>query len=231
MRFWRRKRRKMAKFNANALPAPTRISVARSIEEGVLLAEYSTRMQAKNQVIMGALRGEGTFDAEHYAGLVRDNLARLAAEATEQAVRVREVREDARGAQGLSEGHHDYRSGDVGNLLVRERSSAGLAAKLDELRADDDFVHGVVEAARLAAWDEVGDVVVSTLAEQNAPVDLGENYAEERLVRMQLLQLEDLQDLATERRAHGTRSSVGAASSLNPPDDDGAMPAGGEAAV
>ncbi|HEY9423598.1 MAG TPA: hypothetical protein VIP54_02270 [Microterricola sp.] len=199
MRFWR-KRRKMAKFDPSALPAPKRISLDRAVEEGLLLAEYATRMETKNQVIIGALRGDRDFDVERYAGVVRANLARLAEEAHDQALRIGGERRHARESPGLAKGHHDYRRSDVSNLQMREKSYSGLAAKLIELSADDEYVNGIVEAARAAAWDEVGDVVVSTLAEQQEPVDLGENYEEERLIRMQLLQMEDLEELATQRR-------------------------------
>lgn len=217
MRVWR-KRRKMAKFDPSALPAPKRISLDRAIEEGLLLAEYATRMETKNQVIIGALRGDRDFDAERYAGVVRANLARLAEEAQDQALRIGGERRHARDSPGLARGHHDYRRSDVSNLQLREQSYSGLAAKLIELSADDDYVNGIVEAARAAAWEEVGDVVVSTLAEQQEPIDLGENYAEERLIRMQLLQMEDLEELATQRRhsAPNITSAAGAAEGAAP---------------
>ena len=217
MRFWR-KRRKMAKFDPSALPAPKRISLDRAIDEGLLLAEYATRMETKNQVIVGALRGDRDFDVERYAEVVRANLARLAAEAHDQALRISGERRHARESPGLARGHHDYRRSDVSNLQLREQSYSGLAAKLIELSADDEYVNGIVEAARAAAWEEVGDVVVSTLAEQQEPADLGENYAEERLIRMQLLQMEDLEELATQRRhsAPNMTSAAGAAEGAAP---------------
>lgn len=207
--WFRRKRRKMAKFDASALPAPKKITLQRAIDEGVLLGEYATRMETKNQVIIGALRGDRTFDADRYAEVVRSTLTKLAAEAEDQAARIRSARLDARNSPGLAKGHHDYRRSDVQNLQLREQTYVGLAAKLAELRDDAEYVSGVVEAARVAAWEEVGDVVVSTLAEQNAPVDLGDNYEEERLIRMQLLQLEDLEELATERRHSTARAQAG----------------------
>ncbi|SDT17774.1 hypothetical protein SAMN04489834_3007 [Microterricola viridarii] len=200
--WFRRKRRKMAKFDASKLPAPRRITRERAVDEGVLLAEYATRMETKNQVIIGALRGDRDFDAERYAEVVRENLAKLAEEASEQAQRIRAARLAAKSTSGLASGHHDYRRSDVQNLLLREETYSGLAQRLTELRENREYVDGVVEAAKKAAWDEVGNVVVSTLAAQNEPVDLGENYDEERHARMQLLQLEDLQELATERRHH-----------------------------
>ncbi|AMB59208.1 hypothetical protein [Microterricola viridarii] len=200
--WFRRKRRKMAKFDAKRLPAPRRITRERAIDEGVLLAEYATRMETKNQVIIGALRGDRVFDADRYAQVVRDNLAKLAEEASEQAQRIRAARLAARESSGLASGHHDYRRSDVQNLQLREETYSGLANRLAELRNNTEYVAGVVEAAKVAAWDEVGGVVVSTLAAENEPVDLGDNYAEERHARMQLLQLEDLQELATERRHH-----------------------------
>ncbi len=195
-----RKRRKMAKFDASALPRPTRITLERAVDEGVLLAEYATRMDAKNDLIIGALRGDDAFDAAHCAEVVRASLAKLADEARDQAERIRAARVTARDTSGMSVGHHDYRRGDLSNLRLREETYSALADRLYELRDDEQHVNSVVDSARMAAWDEVGDVVVSTLAEHNAPIDLGENYEEERLVRMQLLQLEDLADLATERR-------------------------------
>lgn len=208
MWFWR-KRRKMAKFDASALPAPKKITLQRAIDEGVLLAEYATRMETKNQLIIGALRGDTTFEPEIYAEVVRASLTKLAAEAEDQASRIRNARLEARNSPGVAKGHHDYRRGDVSNLQLREQTYLGLAAKLSELRDDSEYVSGVVEAARKAAWEEVGDVVVSTLAEQNSPLDLGDNYEEERLIRMQLLQLEDLEELATERRHSTARAQAG----------------------
>lgn len=209
--WFRRKRRKMAKFDASKLPAPRRITLERAVDEGVLLAEYATRMETKNQMIIGALRGDREFDAERYAEVVRANLAKLAEEASEQAQRIRTARLAARESPGLASGHHDYRRSDVQNLQLREETYSGLAQRLTTLRGNPEYVAGVVEAAKVTAWDEVGNVVVSTLAAENEPVDLGDNYAEERHARMQLLQLEDLQELATERRHHAAAEAGAAA--------------------
>ena len=74
---------------------------------------------------------------------------------------------------------------------VASKVSDILADRLEELADDDGYLHGVVDAARNAAWDEIGASIEAKLARRPELED-PETYRAQRDHRIQQLLSVDL---------------------------------------
>ena len=69
-------------------PIQIRRAVEEEADEGLLLAEYATRMRLKNRIIVDTVTAEGSIDPEAWADEVRLVLGRLRLEAEGSARRM-----------------------------------------------------------------------------------------------------------------------------------------------
>jgi hypothetical protein len=194
---WFRRRRKgtrrLKPFDEASLPTSEQATLEEATDEGLMLAEYATRMAVRNQIVIGALTDEASYDPARYAAVAREALASLENEAAQAAERLADERRWASTTVGEPEHIHDYRSADDVNLEHRERLSIAMADRLRKWAADDERVAALVESARQDAWREVGSAIQESLVRAWIPVD--DAYRREREKRMQLLVTEDLPEL------------------------------------
>ena len=93
----------------------------------------------------------------------------------------------------------DYRSADIDNLDHRERLSLSVADSLRHRARDEQYLAALVDDARRDAWRELSQSIEETL--DRAPrIDADdEEYRRDRSVRMALVVVDDLAQLAAER--------------------------------
>jgi hypothetical protein len=184
VKFFRRtrRRRKWTPFDESTLPEHEAATVEESTSEGLMLAEYASRMRVKNAIIVGVLTRRESYSAEDYVGDAAAALEHLAAEFNAAQERIGGELRAIENLRGSAEHAHDYRLGDSANLKHRR---AVLQALVDALRARrDDRGHllDLVEAARKDAWADMAREVGETLDRSNIIVD--ENYERDRARRM-----------------------------------------------
>jgi hypothetical protein len=199
---WFRRRRRsrvvLRPFDENALPVPEPLSLADAVDEGLLLAEYASRMRLKNRIVIGTLTENAPYAATRYLDEAREALDVLASEAEDVAERIAEERRWSATLGGNAEHVHDYRSADMANLRRREELSEAMALSLRERAEDESFLRGLVERARAAAWDDIAASIEDRLERRRIPVDA--KYLRERERRIRLFLSEDLAQLWTAPR-------------------------------
>lgn len=199
------------------------------VAEGLYIASAATRLSLKNRMLMHILaEGEG-FDVERYVPEARQTLLELADEADADAARAERERKHARGRFTESDGTHDYRSRDVGNLRRRRKQSQHVARELRARAADDEEVRKLILDARDAAWAEVAKNIDRTLRIEAARPDLEPDYDRMRIARMQALRLVDLPQLRSRRRSIAKQQELreqGVVPELIAPDPSGSFDPG-----
>lgn len=202
MRIWRRRKRKrFAPFDRDALPEVAPLTFDETFSEGLLVAESAGRMALKNRIIVMALRGDEPFDADRAAASAREVLLELVQEMDEVAEWSAAERESAAQREGRSAHQHDYHRADAWNLRMRERVNAALAERLGELRADPEYLAAFAERARQDAWSEIAGEIDARLEREWPEIEVDETYLRERDERMRDLTLDLERDLrATVRR-------------------------------
>lgn len=180
----------MKPFDAKALPKPPRPTLQGALGEGLMLAEYASRMSVKNDIEIGALTGNERYDAERYRATARNALLALAEESGEAAERIGRQRRWAAYLDGHAEHIHDYHPADEVNLERREELSGVLADALRERADDDDYLSTLVERAREDAWAEIAAEITGSLRATHITVDT--DYLRDRDERMRRLVAEDL---------------------------------------
>ncbi|WP_156364167.1 hypothetical protein [Curtobacterium sp. Leaf261] len=156
----------------------------RSVDEGFLIAKFAVTIAVANHIIRNALQQHETFDPLAVAQTTRDELLRMAAEQTDGAERMREIRATAQKAKGRSKHQHDYRRGDDLKLRTREATYEELAAAMTRGVDDQAFIDGIVIAARERAWDDIGTTVVGRLGWAQRPAEDYEIGRDERVRQM-----------------------------------------------
>jgi hypothetical protein len=182
----------------------------RSVDEGFLIARSAITIAVANRIIRNALQDHERFDADRIAGAAREELGRMAAEQTDEAERMRDIRAKAEKAKGRAKHQHDYRRGDDHKLRIREAAYTELAATMLRSAEDPTFVDTVVIAARQRAWDDIGATVVGRLGWAQRPT---EGYEIGRDDRLQQMLDEDFAALVAEHE--------GAADATTDTSDDG----------
>ncbi|TAM71694.1 MAG: hypothetical protein EPN48_01130 [Microbacteriaceae bacterium] len=199
---WFRRRRRprlvVKPFDEAALPRPDPVNLAAAVDEGLLLAEYASRMRLKNRIEIGVLTEDASFSAEHYLDDSREALDELATEAEEVAERIAGERRWSASLEGDAEHVHDYRAADITNLRRREELSEAMATALRERASDAGFLLALIERARAAAWGDIAASIEDTLERRRIPVDA--RYLRERAQRIRLFVAEDLARLAARKR-------------------------------
>lgn len=136
-------------------PIHTRRAIEDEATEGMLLAEYATRMRLKNRIIVDTVRAEGSVDPEPWADEVRLVLGSLRVEAELSARRMEQEEGLARLTDGSARHEHDYRALDADNLDRRRRVYRLVARRLLSWENDRAQVAALLDAARQDAHEEI----------------------------------------------------------------------------
>lgn len=197
--FRRRRKLKMEPYDPDENPSRDPVSVEEAAEEGLMLAQYASRMALKNRVLMDGLTANVPFDLSHYSLIAAAELEKLAHESEVAAERLRGIAADATSVGGRSDHVHDYRSADIDNLDYRERLSLLVARSLRRRARDDQYLAGLVDDARQDAWRELAQSIEETLDRAPRLEANDDEYRRDRSVRMALVIVDDLARLAEER--------------------------------
>lgn len=174
-------------------PEPTvPLPVEDIAEEGVLIAASAVRMAVKNRQIVRALRDRDDYSENAAMKAAREVFRALAREKRDEVARLDDIIEYSRDRPGRAQHQTDYRKGDAELLERREQVSDILADRLDELAEDDDYVRGIVHAARDAAWDEIGSSIQAQLSRRPELEAGTREYREHRERRLRDLVTVDL---------------------------------------
>jgi hypothetical protein len=136
-------------------PHQVRRAIEEEASEGLLLAEYATRMRLKNRIIVDTVRAEGAVDPEAWADEVRLVLGGLRLEAEASARRMEQEAGVARLLEGSAQHEHDYRVSDADNLDRRRRVYRLVARRLLSWENDAAQVAALLDAARQDAHEEI----------------------------------------------------------------------------
>lgn len=143
------------------------IHVRRAIDdeagEGLLLAEYATRMRLKNRIIVDTVTAQGSVDPEAWADEVRLVLGGLRIEAEGSARRMEQEASVAKLTLGSAVHEHDYRISDTDNLDRRRRVYRLVARRLLSWENDPAQVAALLEAARHDAQEEIDAALTRAL--------------------------------------------------------------------
>jgi hypothetical protein len=199
---WFRKRAtkpSMRPFDENALVSPEPASLDQSVEEGMLLADYATRMAVKNHIVIDTIQEGNDFDPTRHTDQAAEMLRELADEQDQVSARSAEAWLAVAGRGGDALHPHDYRDVDAANLLRRDESATALANALRERADSEEELLAIVERARKDAWDEVGHAIEASLDAFSGAEALKANYEAERPGRLRLLIQRDLARLEEQR--------------------------------
>jgi hypothetical protein len=174
-------------------PEPTDPVPAGDIaEEGVLIAASAVRMAVKNRQIVRALRDRADYSEKAAVAAAREVFRQLAREKRDEIERIDDILEVARDRPGRAIHQTDYRRGDTEHLEKREEVSEILADRLDELAEDDGYLHGIVDRARDAAWDEIAASIIAKLLRRPELEASTRDYQDQRASRIRELVKVDL---------------------------------------
>lgn len=189
-------------FDEDALPEPAAPTLEQTVDEGMLLAEYATRMAVKNHIVVDTLQYGNDFDPARHTGEAAHLLRELASEQGEAAGRIEADLEVAQGLRGDATHPHDYRDVDVTNLRLRRDAAVALASALRAKADSEDELLALVERGRVDAWDEVGRAIEAGLDAFSGVEALKDDYEREKPGRLKLLIWRDLARLQEERTGY-----------------------------
>lgn len=182
--------------------------------EGVAMAKQAAVMSLKNRILVSAHTTPDEFDVDEFIEDAREIVEGLAKESDDAAERTRADRQNAALLRGRPIHQHDYRRQDVDNLVLREESFAAVAARLREVKSDDERMRELVIRARDQAWAELAREMERSL-DRAALLEHGdEDYAEHRDERLREFMAIDLFRLQMESQRKRRRSR-------EPDDSDG----------
>jgi hypothetical protein len=186
-------------FDEHALPEATAPTLDHAVEEGMLLADYATRMAVKNHIVVDTIQEGHPFEPSRHAAQAAELLRELAAEQDAVAAHAAEVRVAVEGLGGDAQHPHDYRDVDVDNLALREDAAEALSTALLRKADSEPELLEIVDRARRDAWDEVASAITAGLDAFAGTEALKANYEAERPARLNLLIRRDLAKLEEER--------------------------------
>lgn len=199
---WFRKRAatpRVRPFDEDALTETAPPTLEQSVEEGMLLADYATRMAVKNHIVVDTIQQGNPFEPSRHTKQAAEMLEELADEQDQAAERAAEARRAVTGLLGDAMHPHDYRDVDVANLRLREEAARALADALRARASSESELLSIVERARADAWHEVGQAIEASLDAFSGAEALKANYEEERPGRLRLLIARDLAKLEEQR--------------------------------
>ena len=183
----------MRPFDESELPPVEPLSLDDAVSEGLMLAEYSSRMRLKNRIIVGVLTRPDSYDAKQYLDEARTALDVLVDEFDLDVDRIDRKLRVAVSIPGRAKHAHDYRSIDADNLRLREEVSSAVANALRAHRGNTTFLLDLIESARQDAWGEISRAIEEFLDRSTIVVDKA--YKRGRSGRIRLLVTEDLAKL------------------------------------
>ncbi|MEJ1231090.1 MAG: hypothetical protein WDM88_11385 [Galbitalea sp.] len=191
------------------LPAPAPgtvrpVSIERAVDEGLLIARAAVTMDAKNHIIVEAIREGHPFDLDDVVATVRRELMALARENAASAQRVQQLSIDVQTPRGAPDNSEGYQADDHPTLSKRGIIHVLLSSELERLSHDDEYVADIAERARLQAWSEVGDAIESRLL-TSLPPEPDRFYDEDREARIRALYNINLRALEKRARREGHR--------------------------
>jgi hypothetical protein len=189
-------------FDEGALPEPAAPTLEQSVEEGMLLAEYATRMAVKNHIVVDTIQYGNAYDPALHT---LEAAAMLRELASEQGVAAGRIEEELRASEGLggdATHPHDYRGADADNLRLRRDAALTLADALRAKADSQDELLALVERGREDAWDEVGRAIEAGLDAFSGVEALRADYEEQKPARLRLLIWRDLARLQEERTGY-----------------------------
>ncbi len=189
-------------FDEDALTAPPAPTLDQAVEEGMLLAEYATRMAVKNHIVVDTIQYGNDFDPQRHTGEAARILRELASEQGQAAGRIDEELAAATGVRGDATHPHDYRDVDLDNLGLRRSAALALAAQLREKADSPEQLLALVERGRQDAWDDVGTAIEAGLDALSGVEALRDDYEREKPARLKLLIWRDLAKLQEERTGY-----------------------------
>ena len=145
-------------------PLHLRRDIDEEAGEGLLLAEYATRMRLKNRIIVDTVSAQGAVDPEAWADDVRLALGGLRLEAEGSARRMEQEASVAKLTLGSAVHEHDYRVSDTDNLDRRRRVYRLVARRLLSWENDPAQVAALLEAARHDAQEEIDVALTRALS-------------------------------------------------------------------
>jgi hypothetical protein len=186
-------------------PIHVRRDIDEEAGEGLLLAEYATRMRLKNRIIVDTVTADGSVDPEAWADEVRLVLGGLRVEAEHSARRMEQESSVAKVTEGSAVHEHDYRVSDTDNLDRRRRVYRLVARRLLGWENDAAQVAALLESARRDAQDEIDAALTRALT--GDPVARVEDEGRLR-ERLRLIATVDLPALEAAVRGGGTAIPV-----------------------
>jgi hypothetical protein len=178
------------------------VSIERSVDEGVLIAQAAVAMDAKNYIIVEAIREGNRFNIDEVRARVKEELLELAEENADNANRLQQLSVDVQTPRGARDNSEGYESDDHPTLTKRAVIHMMLGAELERLCEDDEFVADLAERARVQAWAEVGGAIESRLIE-SASVTPDRFYEDDKDARIRALYNINLRALEKQAKRAG----------------------------
>ena len=183
----------MTPFDESTLPDAEPATVEDATTEGLMLAEYASRMKVKNEIIIGVLTSRRPYDPSQYLDAATTVLEDLRTEFHDAAERIAKELHSIANLRGSARHAHDYRSGDSANLRHREETLRALVTELRDRRDNDEYLLELIESARQDAWADIARAIEDNLDRSYIVVDKA--YERERAKRMRRV-AEDLVKLS-----------------------------------
>lgn len=171
-----------------------------AVAEGVSIACAAARMAVRNHILIETIAHGNPFLVDEISAFARETLEMLAVEQEAEAERLQRQRKRAWGQFTDSDGTHDYRDRDIGNLRRRYNQCMRVAERLREIAADPEATAALVEVSRDAAWGDVEANLQRRLKVEGMTEDADPDYARMRDARMDALQRVDLPLLAAQSK-------------------------------
>jgi hypothetical protein len=187
----------------DAAETPRRpVSIERSVDEGVLIAKAAVTMDAKNYIIVEALREGNSFNIDEVRARVKAELLELAEENAENSNRLQQLSVDVQTPRGPRDNSEGYESDDHPTLTKRAVIHMMLGAELERLCEDDEFVAELAERARVRAWAEVGEAIEARLL-ATASITPDRFYEDDKAARIRALYNINLRALEKQAKRAG----------------------------
>ncbi|UFS58700.1 hypothetical protein [Subtercola endophyticus] len=174
---------KRARRSYFPVDAPT---VARAVEEGVLMSRTALTMATMNHIIIGAVRDKVDYDSAEVRRFVEAELHSLALEQAGLAEHMKNLQLEFPPMPKKSRTVADYQW-----LTQRRVTYSALSSELAQLQHDDAFLDEAVDASQKWAWSELSRAIEGQL-DVTADLRSSPDYAAEREERMRELREVDL---------------------------------------
>jgi hypothetical protein len=179
------------------------MSDERAVDEGVMIASAAVAMAVKNAIIVRALRDDQPYVSDEVIGITKAELLDLANENQANSERLEGLAEVVLQPGESDVGSENYNEPDSPALSERSAIHERVSEELLRLSTDAEYLARVAEAARTAAWDDVGGAIESRLL--RTPSVLDGQYDEKKDARIRSLLRVDLRALEAEVRKQRRR--------------------------